>query len=72
MSKIDDIERAVDDLIKAAWNAGWIINRGYASDEHNDMLKAKVEEKKDFLLTIIGANKDMYKITLPDDLFDME
>jgi len=72
MSKIDNIEKAVDDLIKEAWRMGGIAGRSYAPDDKIKRLALRVEEKKAFLLSIIGARKDMYKITLPDDLFDME
>lgn len=72
MSKIDDIEKAIDDLAKEAWRMGSIAGRSYAPEEKIDRLRERVMEKKLFLLSIIGARNDMYKITLPDDLFDME
>lgn len=70
--KIDDIEEAVDDLIKTTWRIGGVAGRSYAPEDKLNRLKAIVMEKKEFLLALIGAKKDMYKITLPDDLFDLE
>ncbi len=72
MATIDNIEKAIDDLIKTAWRMGGVAGRSYAPEERIDKLRAIVMEKKEFLLAIMGAQKDMYKITLPDDLFELE
>lgn len=69
---IDNIEKAIDDLIQTAWKVGSVAGRTYGPDERLDRLKARITEKKQFLLALLGAQEDMYKISLPDDLFNLE